>query len=431
MIGKIPGLFSATLLMVFLFGCSNQNPTVTTQSSDKARAVDAASQAEKLESETLPSTSEKGAVNGQLIIGLDADISSGSAKSGEAIRRGIELAMDQINAEGGLLGKELKLEIRDHRGNPDRGVDNIEEFAAMKNVLAVVGGVHTPVALKELPAIHKHKVVYLGPWAAGTPIVANGYDPNFVFRVSVRDEYAGGFLVEKALQRNLRKIGLLLERTGWGRSNEKAITEYLKSRGLAPVGVEWFNWGEKKMEIQISNLLKQDAHVILLVSNSLEGDEVVKTIAELPESKRLPIISHWGISAGDFFQSSHDALEKVDVSFIQSFSFLGPNINDKAKGLVERYVARYENCDSARDIFAPVGTAHAYEMVMMLAEAVNRADSADSEKVRDALEELIDYRGLIKNYPRPFRPDHHDALSVDDFILAKFDSNGVITPEGD
>jgi len=69
---------------------------------------------------------------GPIIVGLDADTSSGSARSGESIRRGILLAMDEINGQGGVLGRPLQLVVKDHRGNPARGVDNIEDFAKMR-----------------------------------------------------------------------------------------------------------------------------------------------------------------------------------------------------------------------------------------------------------------------------------------------------------
>ena len=273
------------------------------------------------QTEITPVVASTESSSGEFIIGLDADMTSGSAKSGEAIRRGVDLALDEINRTGGLLGKSVKLEVRDHRGNPDRGVDNILEFSDMPNLLAVVGGIHTPVATKELSVIHEKEIVYLGPWAAGTQVVSNGYNPNFVFRVSVRDEYAGGFLVDCALKRKLNKMGLLLERTAWGRSNETAIIDALSRKGMEPTAVGWFNWGERKMAAQISELLDKGSEVILLVSNPLEGAEVVRTLADMEESRRVPIISHWGISAGDFFDVAGESLNKVDISFIQSFSF--------------------------------------------------------------------------------------------------------------
>ena len=408
--------------VVILCGCQNEQPEKTS-----------VQQVETTTSEAASDTSNKIArMDGTKksedywVIGLDADMSSGSARSGESIRRGLVLAIEEINQKGGLLGRPVKLEIRDHRGNPDRGVDNLEEFSEMDNLLAVVGGIHTPVALKELPIIHEKRLIYLSPWAAGTPIVDNDYEPNFVFRVSIRDEFAGGFLVQQAKKRNLKRMGLLLERTGWGRSNHKAISESLRQYGLEPAGVEWFNWGEKKINVQIEDLLKKNCDVILLVCNALEGTEIVNTLARLPKDKRIPVLSHWGISAGDFFQQTQDALKKVDVTFIQSFSFLNPNLNENAQNLAEQYVEKFDDSESPRDIFAPVGTAHAYEILQMFATAVQQANSGEKEKIITALESLGPYSGVIKNYSRPFRPEFHDALCVEDFILARFDEDGVI-----
>ena len=79
-------------------------------------------------------------VEDSLLVCLDADMSASSAQAGEAIRRGAALAIKEINAAGGVLGRPLELLIRDHRGNPDRGVDNLDEFAGMTDVIAVIGG---------------------------------------------------------------------------------------------------------------------------------------------------------------------------------------------------------------------------------------------------------------------------------------------------
>ena len=178
-----------------------------------------------------------------IVIGLDADMSSGSAEAGESIRRGAVLAISEINTAGGVLGRPLQLVVKDHRGNPARGIDNLEELSQIENLVAVLGGLHTPVMLAELDTIHKHQLVSLVPWAAGTPIIDNGRDPSYVFRVSVRDEFAGGVLIDFVQRAGYTRPGLLLERTGWGRSNEKAIGDALRDRGLTSAGTKWFDWG--------------------------------------------------------------------------------------------------------------------------------------------------------------------------------------------
>jgi len=361
-----------------------------------------------------------------IVIGIDADMTSGSARSGEAIRRGVAIAIAEINEAGGVLDHPLELIVRNHRGNPTRGIDNIEELAAIDNLVAVVGGLHTPVALEELDAIHRNEVIYLSPWAAGTPLTSNGRDPNFVFRVSVRDEYAGEFLVAAALERDKRNIGLLLERTGWGRSNQKAMTRALQSRGLEPTTVQWFHWGEPDLSSQMDSLLDSGSDAVLLVANPLEGVTAVSAMAAIPAEKRIPILSHWGITGGNFPDLAADYLPSVDLVFLQTYSFIDPTRDQRAAQVLDRYREMFANCDSARDIFAPAGTAHAYELVHLLAAAIRSAGTTDRRVVRDALESLPRHDGLIRVYEPPFTPELHDALSIEDFHMARFDESGVI-----
>ncbi|MEA2059099.1 MAG: ABC transporter substrate-binding protein [Thermodesulfobacteriota bacterium] len=373
-----------------------------------------------------------GAAAGQnnIIIGLDADMSSGSAKSGRAIMRGAQIAMDEINSSGGVLGQQLELVIKDHRGNPARGIDNISDFSQMKNMAAVLGGLHTPVAMAELEILHERKIIYLCPWAAGTPVVRHKYTPNFVFRVSVRDEYAGGFLIGKALDAGFKRPALLLEQTGWGRSNKRSMTHALETKGVESAGLFWFNWGVKDLTRQIQAAKKAGADVIMLVANSPEGVVAVKSMAGLPKEERLPIRSHWGITGGEFFKAVKSSLEKIDFKFLQTYSFINPVFQDRNEKIVRAYMKKYPETASARDIFAPVGTAHAYDLVHLLKLAVEKAGTIESTAVREALEQIKSYKGLVKNYLPPFTPEKHDALNAGDFTLAIYDENGVIVPVG-
>lgn len=363
-----------------------------------------------------------------VIIGLDADMSAGAARGGLAIQRGAEIAIDEINARGGVLGRPLQLETRDHRGNPARGLDNIEDFAAMEDLVAVLGGVHTPVAMHELEAIHRHKIIYLGPWAAGTPVVKNGYSPNYVFRVSIRDEFAGAFLVGEALKKGYRKVALALEKTGWGRSNEKAMKTALTTEGLEPSALAWFHWGARDMEAAVIEITKTRPDVILLVANTPEGLAIVRSMASLPEANRIPIISHWGITGGQFFEQAKDVLDDVDLSILQTFSFIEPRFPDRADKVIDAYLERYSDATSMNDIFAPTGTAHAYDVIHLLALAIEKAGVTDRQSVREALENLSGYKGLVRNYSPPFSTGKHDALDASDFSLSRYDANGVIVP---
>lgn len=358
-----------------------------------------------------------------VIVGLDADLTLGSAPAGLAIKRGMEIAAREINQGGGVLGKSIKIVARDHGGVSSRGLENIKVFARTPNLVAVMGGLHSPVALAELDLIHEEKILYLGPWAAATGIVKHHHRPNFVFRASVRDEDAGPFLVSEAFKK-YRRMALLLENTAWGRSNYESMTDALKKRDLVPVAVEWFNWGQKDMAQEVMRIEKSGAQVILLVANAPEGASIIKALAK--RSIKVPVVSHWGVTGGYFWEEVHRELSDMDFKFLQSFSFLRAG-NEATRSFARAYCETY-SVPTPEQIPAPVGTAHAYDLMHLLAKAIKLAGTLDRSAIRDTMERLGAHQGLVKNYDPPFTSENHDAFDRNVLFLATYDSNGYIVP---
>lgn len=354
-----------------------------------------------------------------LVVGLDADLAGNSSLSGVAIRRGMELAIEEVNNSGGVLGRKLRIHALDNSMVSARGIDNLIELAEIPNLVAVVGGISSPVALAELEAIHEHELVFLEPWAAATKIVDNGYEPNYVFRVSVRDEFAGEFLVGES-QKISDNVALLLVNNGWGRSNHQAMIKALGTHGLTPSAVEWFDWGETAFGAKIDRIYASGAETILYVGNGLEASKLVHDLAA--RDKPLPVVSHWGITGSDFPKIAGDSLKRVDLRVLQTFSFLNASNSEQ---LAERYANRYAT-DSVRDIVAPVGTAHTYDLVHLLAKAIAQANSMERDKIRQALERLESHVGLVKTYAPPFTADRHDALGSDSFFLTQYEGSTLV-----
>lgn len=359
----------------------------------------------------------------ELVIAIDADMSGNSAYSGLAIRRGIELALDEINESGGVLGKKLVVTARDNSMIPARGLDNLTKFSAIPNLVAVFSGISSPVVLAELDYIHQNKILLLDPWAAATPITDNKFDPNYVFRVSVRDADAADYMISNALKKS-EKVGLLLVNNGWGKSNHKAAIAAMTKRNLTLTDVQWFDWGQDDFSSSINHLYKSGVEVLVLVGNAIEVARITQQISV--KEKPLPMISHWGITGGTFpALVGEDTLKKVDLKVLQTFSFVG-NTSKKAVALMQRYNKRYFT-SKAEDIIAPVGTAHAYDLTHLLVKAIIKADSTDPENIRAALESLTQHSGLVREYAPPFTPSDHDALDQSDYIMTQY-KNGSLVP---
>jgi len=372
-----------------------------------------------------------GAVHAQsapvpILIGIDAEFGVTGSTSAQAIRLGAQIAVDELNASGGLLGgRPLMLVEKDNRSVPARSIRNLREFAADPRVVAVLTGKFSPVVVEALPVIHELKLPLLDPWAAADPITDHPYKPSYVFRLSLRDSWALQVMIDAAERTGRQRIGLLLPNTEWGRSSQRAAQAVVQARSaLQLAGVQWYNWGEVSMLEKYQVLRVAGADAIILVANDREGALLVREVAALPAEQRLPIFSHWGITGGTFFENTGAAvLAAVDFSVVQTYSFL-----DARDPVAMHVIAaiRQRGIDAPRRIEAPVGVAQTYDLVWILARAIDRAGSIERPAVRDALEHVSDYRGLIKYYARPFAPDRHEALALEDVFMARYAADGAI-----
>ena len=358
-------------------------------------------------------------------VGLDAEFGYVGNTAAQAIRMGMLIAMEEVNQTGGVLGgRPLQLIERDNKSLPARALANLKELAAQPDLVAVFGGSLSPPLLESLPLIHELKLPLLDPWAAADGIVDNGYAPNYVFRLSLRDSWAMPTMLRHAAKKGAKQVGLLLINTSWGRGNHKAAEAYVALHPeMKIVGTQWFNWADKTFLAKLAVLKRAGAQAIVLVAN-VEASHLVREMAALTKAERLPIVSHWGMSGGKFFEESGPALQEIDFSLLQTYSFIDAN-GPKARQVLTA-AQRLFGVKDARSLAAPVGLAHAYDLTHILARAIDRAGSTERTAVRAALEQVRNYEGLIKRYPQPFTPARHEALSQGDEFMARYAPDGAI-----
>lgn len=364
-----------------------------------------------------------------LVIALDADLSAVAKTGGIAIERGTRIAIEEINAAGGVLGRTLELKTFDHRGNPARGIANIKKITELDNVVAVMGGVHTPVALQEIPLLHEHKLIYLDPWAAGTPVVDNGHQPNFVFRVSVRDSEAGKVLFNAAKKDGIEKVALLLGKNGWGRSNEKSMTLAAQEYGLEIVSKQWINWKQTDMKREFDAIIESGAQAIMLVLNAPEGAIAIEHMLSADETKDIKVYSHWGLAGGEFVSLvGLKVLSQANLQILQTYSFLSPSNPALSQQVLSAYQRLFDADATAESIRGAVGVAQSYDLVYLLKSAIEKAGSTDRVLIRDALEQLPNHKGLLKHYAPAFTANRHDALWAEDYFMTKYNERGHLVP---
>ena len=153
-----------------------------------------------------------------IVIGLSAEFGVNDSVAAQSIEKGILLAIDEINSTGGLLGgRKLQLETKDDRGVPARGLDNLNNLAANKDVVAIFSGRFSPVTLEIAPVANRLGILLLAPWSAVDSITTQP-DPNYVFRLSLTDTWAMVKMLDYASAHGFNRVALFIPNTAWGRS---------------------------------------------------------------------------------------------------------------------------------------------------------------------------------------------------------------------
>ncbi|OZI29799.1 ethanolamine utilization protein EutN [Bordetella genomosp. 10] len=356
-------------------------------------------------------------------IGLITALSGQSALAGEAITRGMQMAIDEINAQGGLLGgRKLELVRRDDEANPAKGVTAARELIYKEKAAVIFGGLDTPVSMAIVPLMNQAKVPFMGPWAAGTPITKNGANPNYVFRVSAVDEQVDAGMVDYA-QKTFKsaRFGLIMVNNPWGESNQKGIVAALAAKGMKPAGSEKFDDTAVDVVPQLTRLKEAGADTLLLVGNVGPSAQVVKSLDRM--GWKVPIVSHWGPAGGRFTELAGPNAKTVH--FVQTYSFFGKQ-SPVGEKVIAEMKAKYPDVKGPENITPAVGVANAYDAMHLTALAIAKAGSTDGDAIRQGFEQIDGYDGLIKSYKHPFTPTQHDALGAQDYIWAQFIDNRIL-----
>ena len=356
-------------------------------------------------------------------IGLVTALSGQSARAGEALTRGLQIAVDEINAKGGVLkGRKLELLRRDDESIPAKGVIAARELWFKEKVAVLFGGLDSPVALAIVPIANDNKLPFMDPWAAGTPITKNGAKDNYVFRVSAVDEIVDKAMLQYAQKTfSAKNCGMILVNNPWGESNEKGLRAALAEKGVKSAGMEKFEPNDIDVVPQLSRLKSAGADCLFLVGNVGPSSQVVKSLDRM--GWMPPIVSHWGPAGGRFTELAGPSAKHVH--FVQTYSFFGKQ-SAVGEKVLKALMAKYPDIKGPGDVTPAVGVANAYDAMMLTALAIQNAGSTEGPKVRDGYYKIDRYDGLIKTYSKPFSPQQHDALNENDYVWAQFIDNQIV-----
>ena len=365
-----------------------------------------------------------GAVHAQDIkLGYNGDLSaSPSAQSGQAAVLGMQAAIDDINAAGGVLGKKLTLVVRDDTSAPPKSIQNMSDLIDNEKVVTVFGPTNSgnAMAWKHIP--NQKKVPVIGNVGSGTDItkpMSAGAD-NYMFRVSMVDRDQVAALMAYVKKNPATKVvGLMAETTGYGQGGLKDMQEIAELQGIKPAAVERFAVGDTDMTSQLAKMKAAKVDTVVVWA---QGTPIAQLIRSMEKINYFPAtLSSWAADNVTFYDAAGKTLAEKPL-FMRTVSESKTPAQQK---LYDRIGSKLKAPSSFS--FA----LHGYDSVQIAAAAIKQANSTDGTAIRTALEDLkTPVNGLLKTYNKPFSKTQHEALTAKDFVWIKW-KDGKLSPYSD
>jgi branched-chain amino acid transport system substrate-binding protein len=364
----------------------------------------------------LPTSSAK--EKDKILIGVVEGLTGWSQDLGASAKEGINLAVEEVNKKGGILGKTVDVIFRDHESNPTKGITVVRELIFKDKVDVIIGPTYTNVNFAILPVINEAKIVHL-TLGTGTFIVNPEKNP-YTFRFNFYSKIEAERVVDYALnKKKFDQIAIFSDASAYGKAGLAELTPLLRGKGINPVAVESYNVGDKDMTGQLLKIKNAGAKAIITWGLGPDIAIMVKNMLTL--GMDLPVYGGAGLNQRAFQILAGDAGKNVLGVVIKHFTFNNKNpLPDKSKRFMDELTKRY---GLNRSSFLPT-SAQFYDTVYVYAKAVGMAQSTQTEKVKASLEKLS-YEGLTSNFV--FTPKDHEGVEIKELTLGY--SAGMI-PEG-
>lgn len=310
-------------------------------------------------------------------IGEFASLTGKEATFGQSSHNGTMLALEEIQAGGGILGKKVEIITEDNQSKAGESQTAVNKLIARDGVVAILGEVASSRSLEAAPVCQNAKVPMISPSSTNPDVTKTG---DYIFRVCFIDPFQGTVMANFA--KNSLKVKRVAIFTDVKSDYSKGLAKFFKERHLANGGSVvsefGFNGGDTDFKAQLTAIKGTNPEAVFLPG--YYTDVALICIQAKQLGLDVPIFGGDGWESEKLMEIGRDAVEGQHFS-----THYHPDIGSpKSREFVDKYKKKY---GSAPDAMAALG----YDSAMILADAMKRAGSAEPEKVRDALAKTKDF----------------------------------------
>lgn len=314
-------------------------------------------------------------------IGEFASLTGKEASFGQSSHKGTQLAIEELNSRGGVLGKKIELLTEDNQSKQGESATIVKKLISRDKVVAILGEVASMRSLEAAPICQGARVPMVSPASTNPAVTAVG---DYIFRVCFIDPFQGTAMAKFAREKlRLKRVGVL---TSVSSAYSVGLSKYFKERFAADGGEiaveQKFSEGDKDFNAQLTAIKAAGVDGIFVPGYYTEAALICIQARQL--SLRVPLFGGDGWEAPELLQIGGAALEGCYFSTHYSPENEAPNVQEFVKKFRDHYGGQ------TPDAMAALG----YDSAMVLVDALRRANSVDGAAIRDALASTKDFPGV-------------------------------------
>jgi branched-chain amino acid transport system substrate-binding protein len=318
----------------------------------------------------------------RIVIGEFASLTGTEATFGINSSNGVQLAREDIERTGGLLGRPIKIVIEDDQSKPGQPSAAVKKLVANDKAIAILGEIASSRSLEAAPICQEAKIPMVSPGSTNPKVTEVG---DYIFRVCFIDSFQGTVMAKFALDHlHAKKVAILQDvKSDYSKGLAQYFGDYFKAHGGQIVVDRSYTGGgnDKDFRAQLTSIKAAKPDVIFVPGYYTEAGLIAKQARSL--GIKVPLLGGDGWDSPKLSEIGGTA---VDGSYF-STHFSTQDKNPKVQDFVKRYQARF---GTMPDGMAPLG----YDAMMILGNAIKTAGSTDAAKIRDALASTKDFDGV-------------------------------------
>jgi len=369
---KILSFILVAVMVISLVACGKSENTANTGNTAATNNKTTNENKNDKSGEAKTNTNNTTADADEVKIGLIAMLTGDNPLNGELMQQAVQLAVDEYNAKGGILGgKQIKLLVEDDQTLQDIAVTCVEKLAS-EGVVGIVGPHRSTNALAVEATVKKHGVPSL---TGGTTPAITKLDNDYLFRCRASDAIfaaaAAAFAIDDL---GAKKIGMLYNNDDFGSGAEGVVREYCESRGIAYVA-EGHNTGDTDFTAQITKMSMEQVDAVIIWTHDPELAIHARQIYEL--GLDVNVVSSPGVTM-------KQVIDMCEAEYIEGWYGVTDYVYTADDPVVKDFDNRfYEKYGKHTELYS----AAYYGAAVCLIEAIDRAGTTDREAVMKALKE--------------------------------------------